>query len=731
MKKKKKKISKQSTESIVHSQPELPENLQRCQSVLWNDEILICGGFLKRACYSYHIPSKKYQKICDYPSTVTPQGHAVVIINQSKSNSQVKLLSLGGKDNHMAMMTYQSVWKTKPKEKEGPEEQEEGEKEETTHKNEWKWIRLLDRSNGEYEGCRVVIGGKRNDKLFVTHLPNRIDMIDLNDNDDLEWVSNIENGLLPVENSLSYHCFVPLTQNNVVKKNHFICITKDKNLQIRYHAEKNMFSWEELPLPNKEKTDNTLLIHTTMFSYVNWNDCIFFFGGIDDVNGVTNTITAFSMTQHWWVRLEQARLPLNMCHSFATLYPGLEQIHLMGGLNPDHQTLPYHFLIHCQDLIAVQSKSMKDVSNEINEKDEEEGEVESPKEKLKSKNEKKDDVKRNLNRREKEEKEEKEKVKSMKKEVHLLEWLTEISLESRQQLAELVHDENELKLQIQKKMKSQNLTFDSKQIPMARVILESIPNKKTLMETIEIKNPLVIMLAISEYEEQNTVVNVWEKDLVNYQELFEGQLKYEFVCNESNKLTRNEAMDFIDNVILSKKLRDNENGYDAIVMIICGHGDNNDVLLTSDNDEISVPKLRSKFNCDELRKFTNYPKIFIMDICRGRNLPNSHEQIQKVVHSTNNKHIVEYRGTKTKLYGHTDDGYVMIWSTTEGFQVPDSSYLSEYIKQVMTDNYQHLTLHQIILKVRQLIRQKKKGDLYCIQTVETVCYDIMFNQKLL
>ncbi|ETO07771.1 hypothetical protein RFI_29619, partial [Reticulomyxa filosa] len=165
-----------------------------------------------------------------------------------------------------------------------------------------------------------------------------------------------------------------------------------------------------------------------------------------------------------------------------------------------------------------------------------------------------------------------------------------------------------------------------------------------------IRNALVMMIAISEYNEGlewESLKNVKDKDITNFKKLFEEELKYDFVCNDTPNMTQEDVKDYTESTIINKKLRKNINKYDGLIIIICGHGDDGNVLVTSEGKTVSIDEIHVSFD--------NCPKIFIIDACRGRSAP----------------HAVEIRGLESnvkphQIYGHNDDGFLTIWSTTKG-----------------------------------------------------------------
>ncbi|ETN97973.1 hypothetical protein RFI_39549 [Reticulomyxa filosa] len=74
-----------------------------------------------------------------------------------------------------------------------------------------------------------------------------------------------------------------------------------------------------------------------------------------------------------------------------------------------------------------------------------------------------------------------------------------------------------------------------------------------------INNALVIMIAISEYEDNKKWANL-------------EKLNYELVCNEKPKMNKDDVEEFLTDLKVSHKLHTNKNQYDALIIIISGHG---------------------------------------------------------------------------------------------------------------------------------------------------------------
>ncbi|ETO25464.1 caspase 8-like protein [Reticulomyxa filosa] len=165
---------------------------------------------------------------------------------------------------------------------------------------------------------------------------------------------------------------------------------------------------------------------------------------------------------------------------------------------------------------------------------------------------------------------------------------------------------------------------------------------------------------------------------------------------------------FTDNV--TKRLGENKNQYDALVMIICGHGDREGILLASDGGHITIDNIRTKFDGHHIKLFQNYPKLFIINTCRGES------------RSDGRKNVIT-RGLTSK---HNDTNFVMLWSTTNGYKVDDTSYFSKVVKDTIISNYKDHSLQHMLQKIRADLQEHV--ECYCPEC-ETTTYDIFFEAK--
>ncbi|ETO11014.1 hypothetical protein RFI_26361 [Reticulomyxa filosa] len=186
---------------------ELPTPLGESQCVLHKHELIICGGFGQKACYSYHTTKNKYKFICKYPSNVQLEAHCVVkLIDNNKDSNQITLLSFGGSKytkRHTFVMKYVSVWNNIS-----------NKSNEFNNYNQWVPFTdnhnhpiIIGRDNDNYWGMRAVVGGSNSNLLFITYFINYISVFNLN------IFQFIKHDTLPTRNYIQFHCFVSNSEN--------------------------------------------------------------------------------------------------------------------------------------------------------------------------------------------------------------------------------------------------------------------------------------------------------------------------------------------------------------------------------------------------------------------------------------------------------------------------------------------------------------------------------------
>ncbi|ETO33501.1 Kelch repeat-containing protein [Reticulomyxa filosa] len=330
----------------------LPLPLKRGQCVFHNHELLICGGYYERACFSYHILQNQYKLICRYPAETKFYGHTVVKLEDSSDEDSITLLSLGGYPKHTMIMKYTSVWS--------------GNKVSATDsKCVNQWVPLTDRNNrpvcigrekDNYEGMRAVIGGSKNHLLFITYPPKNIDVFNLNT---LRYV--VHSTFPSADDWVWYHCFMFVglnglammpkqskrngkkknnnnnNNNNNNKNTEMVLFFKKTGLSINFDEASRCFTFHKLPIYAN-------LASFKGYACVNSGDQILFFGGCngpDGKNTVSNTVYKYSLGRNEWTKFEHT-LPYSLCECTAILDANDIYVHILGGKNGNGDILKTH-----------------------------------------------------------------------------------------------------------------------------------------------------------------------------------------------------------------------------------------------------------------------------------------------------------------------------------------------------------------------------------------------------
>ncbi|ETO34790.1 hypothetical protein RFI_02295 [Reticulomyxa filosa] len=302
---------------------ELPTPLCLSQCVLHKHEILICGSWDKRACYSYDIIKNEYKFICDYPSDITLEGHCVVklVDNNSKDSSQITLLSFGGLHKHTLIMRYQ-LQSMVP------------------FKDNHNHPIIIGRNNDYYIGVRAVIGGGNNNLLFITYYEKNISVFDLN------TFQFIKHDTLPDKNYVEYYCLVSNLENRqeMMKTNkekhkqkyQMLLFCKDKGLSIEYDEDNNTLQFHQLPVCDE-------IAPFKYYAYVCINDVILFFGGFcyKNNNVVSKSVHKYSIRENKWMTFENT-LPSPLYYCVAIFTEEDSHIHIIGGLDDKKTKLSTH-----------------------------------------------------------------------------------------------------------------------------------------------------------------------------------------------------------------------------------------------------------------------------------------------------------------------------------------------------------------------------------------------------
>ncbi|ETO06062.1 hypothetical protein RFI_31336 [Reticulomyxa filosa] len=310
---------------------ELPTPLNESQCVLYKHELLICGGYDQRACYSYHTLKDEYKFICEYPSDVILIGHCVVkLADNNKNNNQITLLSFGsswgGENKHTLVMKYVSIWSNVS---------------DTPNKsnklnNYNKWAPLTDsdnhsiiigRDDDDYRGARTVISGRNNHFVF-----------------DLNIFQFLKHDTLPTDNNIWYHCFVSNSENgqgqemmktNEKKSKQMLLFVYSTGLLIEYDEDDNIFQFHELPVCDDIEPFKN-------YAYVCINDAILLFGGYSwGLCIFSKLVHKYLIRENKWMTFQNTLLsPLHDC--IAILNEEDNHIYIIGGKNDKDTKVSTH-----------------------------------------------------------------------------------------------------------------------------------------------------------------------------------------------------------------------------------------------------------------------------------------------------------------------------------------------------------------------------------------------------
>ncbi|ETO35911.1 hypothetical protein RFI_01151 [Reticulomyxa filosa] len=324
------------TSTTFENLKSLPIALHQSQCVLHKHELLICGGYLQRNCYSYHTIKNEYKFICEYPNDITLLGHCVVkmINNKNKdNNNEITLLSFGGSlfiKRHTLIMKYVSVWSNKNI---------------NDKENYNQWIPFTDNHNYPiiigrdkdlYQGVRAIIDKKNSNLLFITYRRNNISVFDFN------TFQFIKHDILPTDNWIQFHCFVSISKskskNLKEKKYEMLLFCYDTGLLIQYYKDYNTFQFYKISVCNDISRFNG-------YAYLCIHNIILFFGGWNDTFGnntiFSKSIHTYSIQENKWTTFQNI-LPSTLYDCAAILSEDNIYMHIIGGRNDKNVTLSTH-----------------------------------------------------------------------------------------------------------------------------------------------------------------------------------------------------------------------------------------------------------------------------------------------------------------------------------------------------------------------------------------------------
>ncbi|ETO05931.1 hypothetical protein RFI_31466 [Reticulomyxa filosa] len=308
---------------------DLPIPLWQSQCVFYKHELLVCGGYEERNCYSYHTLKNEYKFICSYPNDVKLNGHCVVKLVDDNDSNKITLLSFGGRYGHTLVMKYVSIWDNDIKK--------------NKLNDYYKWIPFTNKNNYPinissdfYQGARAVIGGSNNHLLFITYGPNNINVFDLNK------FQYIKYDTLPTDNRIAFHCFVskPENRQEIIKENNkknveMILFCFKTGLLIEYNEDNNTFQFCQIPVSND-------IEQLYKYACICINDSIFFFGGWNYNDTTTSKLVQkYSIQENTWITFKYTlHIPLYSC--FGILNEDNTHIHIIGGSDDKNTIVSVH-----------------------------------------------------------------------------------------------------------------------------------------------------------------------------------------------------------------------------------------------------------------------------------------------------------------------------------------------------------------------------------------------------
>ncbi|ETO36289.1 hypothetical protein RFI_00774 [Reticulomyxa filosa] len=324
----------------------LPFPLTRSQCVLYKQEILIWGGWKQMNCYSYHVLKNQYKFICSYPKNVTLIGHNVIeLIKDNKNSNYITLLSFGGqgenKKKHTLVMKYTSVWDKNIKIKNIEDFN--------------KWMPFVNkndrpvfigREKDNYHGIRTIITGKHNHLLIITYPPKNIDVFNL------KTFQYVNHSILPTDDYIWYHCFVPKKRDQIAAEYELMLFCKATGLLIEYDENKNKFRFQKLSVFGD-------LLPFYRYAYIQTYNSILFFGGWNDCIGfksiVSKAVYQYSMDENKWTKFGRTLpMPLNDC--IGILNDDKTHIHILGGEDGNCEVTSIHVKTKVLDWIDTIEK---------------------------------------------------------------------------------------------------------------------------------------------------------------------------------------------------------------------------------------------------------------------------------------------------------------------------------------------------------------------------------------
>merc|ERR1719495_534087 len=138
------------------------------------------------------------------------------------------------------------------------------------------------------------------------------------------------------------------------------------------------------------------------------------------------------------------------------------------------------------------------------------------------------------------------------------------------------------------------------------------------------RNPLVLIIAISKYAGKTPDLPGVRCDLGAYRNLFENEYRWDVLPKNGTEMnrkafwTQSDILDFIkrERVRLFDDEKEQKERYDGLVVVLRGHGDEGS-LIDSEGRRIPLTFLHDMVSYAQDPRFEAVPRIFIVDACRG------------------------------------------------------------------------------------------------------------------
>ena len=154
----------------------------------------------------------------------------------------------------------------------------------------------------------------------------------------------------------------------------------------------------------------------------------------------------------------------------------------------------------------------------------------------------------------------------------------------------------------------------------------------TVLKPTTIYNPIVIILGIGEYDGMQNLIGM-TTDYHNIITTFVKYLRYKvfYKLSDNSTIYSNNPSDLnanykicwnddeIDQFVKESRECTQDNKHDSVLFVVSSHGEEDDVILTSECEEYQLLQIFDEFSQSD--DFTRIPKLFVFDTCRGIKRP--------------------------------------------------------------------------------------------------------------